>query len=94
MVNGEKEAVSPDKTGTKVAAHYILEVPAHGEAVVCLRLTDTELKTPFGTEFDRIFRNRINDADEFYDAIIPDSLSDQEKEVARQGYAGMIQCLS
>ena len=39
VVNGEREAVNPEQTGTKAAAWYRLAVPAGGEACVRLRLT-------------------------------------------------------
>ena len=39
IVNGRQNAVNPDKTGTKVAAHYRLEVGPGQSAIVRLRLT-------------------------------------------------------
>ena len=39
VIAGAKEAVNPEKTGTKAAAHYRLEVPAGGSRVVRLRLS-------------------------------------------------------
>ena len=39
VIAGEKEAVNPAKTGTKAAAHYVLDVPAGGRKVVRLRLS-------------------------------------------------------
>jgi hypothetical protein len=58
--------VNPAKTGTKVAAHYVLEVPGGGSKTVRLRLAAAETKDAFGS-FDRIFKSRVADADEFYD---------------------------
>lgn len=92
FVNGEKDAISPDRRGTKVAAHYALKVPAGGDVVVKLRLCDDESlpkKDPLGDEFDKIFSDRISEADEFYDGIIPNSFTPEQKNVSRQGYAGM-----
>ena len=42
VVNGETDAVCPDKKGTKVAAYYVLEVPSGGEATVKFRLCDED----------------------------------------------------
>ena len=39
VVDGERDAVNPSRSGTKAAAHYVLDVPAGGESVVRLRLT-------------------------------------------------------
>jgi hypothetical protein len=44
---------------------------------------------PF-SDFDAIFAQRKKEADEFYDEVLPGSLSADEKLVARQGYAGML----
>ena len=91
VINNEKDAVSPDNRGTKVAAYYTLKVPPGGEAVVKLRLCDEESipkEDPFGESFDKEFANRIEEADDFYDGIIPRSFSEEQKKIARQGYAG------
>jgi hypothetical protein len=42
VVRGRGEAVNPAGTGTKSAAHYVLEVPAGGEVSVRLRLRGEE----------------------------------------------------
>ena len=38
IISGQGEAVNPAKTGTKAAAHYVLEVPGGGSQTVRLRL--------------------------------------------------------
>ncbi len=38
VISGNREAVNPAKTGTKAAAHYVLEVPGGGSQTVRLRL--------------------------------------------------------
>ena len=44
---------------------------------------------PFA-DFDRIFAQRIQEADEFYHAIAPTDCHKEELNVARQGYAGLL----
>ena len=90
VVNGEKDAVNPAKTGTKAAARYVLDVPAGGSKVVRLRLAAAAPAAVFGKEFDNIVAARIVDADEFYEKITPHSLSDDDKLVHRQALAGML----
>ena len=91
VVHGRKDAVNPAKAGTKAAAHYTLQVPAGGSAVVRLRLTDREpAGTPFGDGFDRIFADRIREADEFYATVIPDRLCGDSRDIMRQALAGML----
>ena len=45
---------------------------------------------PFGRPFDEAFRQRLVDADEFYDRITPRTLSEDERRVHRQALAGML----
>ena len=101
VINGDTAAVNPAKIGTKAAANYRLSVPAGGEVVVRLRLTDQEISSgtrtknskspagPFGN-FDSMFAARKAEADEFYLDIIPIELSDDAKNVQRQAFAGML----
>jgi len=91
VVHGRKDAVNPTKAGTKAAAHYTLQVPAGGSAVVRLRLTDGEpAGNPFGDGFDDIFAGRIREADEFYATVIPARLSGDSRTIMRQALAGML----
>ena len=89
LVAGNREAVNPSTVGTKAAAHYQLEVPAGGCEVVRLRLSAKPPADPFGM-FDEIVAARLADADEFYDRVTPQSLSEDERRVHRQALAGML----
>jgi hypothetical protein len=89
VISGKQEAVNPSGTGTKAAAHYRLEVPAGGSKVVRLRLSTKPASDPFGP-FEKIFAERLADADEFYNRITPSSLSEDERRVHRQALAGML----
>ncbi len=103
VINGNAGAVNPAKMGTKAAANYELMVPAGSEAVVRLRFTTEEIyrkvaKTQSGqkridagfADFDSMFKLRKNEADEFYDALVPKDLSDDARDVQRQAFAGML----
>jgi hypothetical protein len=89
VVSGNRDAVNPNKTGTKAAAHYRLEVPSGGSKAVRLRLSARPSSDAFGA-FDKIFASRLADADEFYDRVTPPSLSEDERRVHRQALAGML----
>ncbi len=89
VIAGEKGAVNPDKTGTKAAAHYVLNIPAGGSQVVRLRLSPKASGKTF-SDFDEMMSARLADADEFYHRITPANLSDDEKRVHRQALAGML----
>ena len=89
VIAGQREAVNPAKSGTKAAAHYVLDVPAGGSKAVRLRLSAKPAADGF-TNFDQVFAARLADADEFYERITPKSLSEDERRVHRQALAGML----
>ncbi|MGF1991636.1 MAG: MGH1-like glycoside hydrolase domain-containing protein [Nostoc sp. ZfuVER08] len=91
IVQGLKAAVNPDKIGTKAAANYILTVGAGETKIVKLRLSNTpNLVEPLGKDFDEIFNKRQQEAEEFYQRIVPHSLSEDMRNVQRQAFAGML----
>ena len=89
VVSGRRDLVNPARTGTKAAAHYVLDVPAGDVRVVRLRLGAQPSARSF-QGFDAIMATRLADADEFYDRITPRSLGDDERRVHRQALAGML----
>ena len=61
--------------------------------VVRLRLTDGVLvddPSGVGTDFERVFAARQQEADEFYATIIPGTLSEDASNVMRQALGGML----
>jgi hypothetical protein len=90
LVDGEAEAVNPAREGTKTAAFYPLSIPAGETAVVRLRLNEDEMDVDPFDDFNTILQQRVNEADEFYSTIQLESLSDDEKRVQRQAWAGML----
>jgi hypothetical protein len=83
--------VNPDLTGTKAAALHRLQIEPGQTVEVRLRLSrDAALAAPFGADFDATFGQRIAEADEFYAAVGPATLSDEQRAVQRQAYAGML----
>jgi hypothetical protein len=92
VINERREAVNADARGTKAAAHYRLEIPAGAEISLRLRLFNEEEKPAeiFGDEFEETFAARIAETEEFYDSVIAKNLSDEERRVVRQAYAGLL----
>jgi Mannosylglycerate hydrolase MGH1-like glycoside hydrolase domain len=96
IVHGQTDAVNPQKTGTKTAAHYHLRVPAGKCEVVRLRLTPESFSSSsgkdgaFGKRFDEVMKARRDEADEFYASVIPRSLDADATNVMRQALAGMM----
>jgi len=92
VVHGETGAVNPAGYGSKAAPHYVLELPPRGEIVLRLRLVaESEApEEPFGAGFERVFSERIDEADRFYDEIMGPYLNADERRVARQAAAGLL----
>jgi hypothetical protein len=99
LVHGERDAVNPERTGTKVAAHYPLTVDAGASATVRLRLSDVDPSraaadpggaADLGAAFEATLHQRRTEADAFYATVIPASLGPDEALVMRQALAGML----
>ena len=93
VVQGKQAAVNPDKKGTKVAAHYQVNIGAGQTKVIHLRLSNSssdQKGKPFGKQFDEIFAERLREADEFYKSVTPPSVSEDAAKVMRQALAGML----
>jgi hypothetical protein len=90
VVRGRTAAVNPAGTGTKCAARYRATIAGGGRAVFHLRLTDAIIAAPFAHPFLQVFEDRIAEAGEFYDGIIPGTLSDDARNVMRQAFAGLL----
>ena len=91
VVSGQTEAVNPAQIGTKTSAHYRLTVQPGECQVVRVRLSDIAPSAigPFRT-FNDVMQLRRQEADQFYAAVIPSSLSADETNVMRQALAGMM----
>jgi hypothetical protein len=91
LVHGATKALNPANTGTKVAVHYLITVPAGGQQVIRLRLTDAKPGPgAFGAPFEEIMVSRLKEADEFYGAITPAAMNEDQVRVMRQALAGML----
>jgi hypothetical protein len=91
LVDGREDAVNRQSTGTKCAAHYVLDLAAGEERVVQLRLTDrADISQPFGDGFDETFAARLREADEFYARINPFETSAPRRALQRRAFAGLL----
>ena len=93
VVYGFKEAINPEQRGTKAAAHYHLNIGAGQTSEIRLRLTRNPVETKgdlFGKSFDKVFDDRLLEADEFYKSLTPPAVSADEANVMRQALAGML----
>jgi len=97
VVGGVKDAVNPGRTGTKVAAHHVLDIAPGDSASIRLRLTATDGEAagssaaePLGAGFASVIAARQAEADRFYADVIPPALDDDRALVMRQALAGLL----
>ena len=95
VIHGKGEAVNPERTGTKAALHYTLDVPAGGVSAIRVRLTDvagssTRADDWFGDGFEQLLQLRRDEADHFYAATIPSHVIGDARQVIRQAAAGLL----
>jgi hypothetical protein len=91
VVGGRRDAVNPQRIGSKAAAHYPMSLAPGAEATVELRLRDQpETENVFGADFDTVFDQRIAEANEFYDALLPSTLDADRRNICRQAFAGLL----
>jgi Glycosyl hydrolase family 63 C-terminal domain len=86
VVSG-RPTVNPDRTGTKAALWYRLDVPARETAEVRLRLAPD--KDALGRSWVATLNTRAREADEFYESVAPNATPD-EALVMRQAFGGML----
>ncbi|CAF1239600.1 unnamed protein product [Didymodactylos carnosus] len=94
IIDKNVNAVNPKQRGTKVAAHYILSLePGESKAIhlrLCIAPKDGKLVKLDQKTFDNIFKQRIEEADLFYGSVIHSKLTNDEANVVRQAYAGLL----
>ncbi|MGH8770876.1 MAG: MGH1-like glycoside hydrolase domain-containing protein, partial [Burkholderiales bacterium] len=88
VIHGETSAVNPEKTGTKFAAHHVLQVDPGQSANVGLTLSAKALDQPF-TKREVILSKRESEATVFYDDLLPNCAT-EDANILRQSLAGMI----
>ncbi len=89
VVNGNTSSVNPQKTGTKTALWYQLNVPAEQSITLKLRLSANHQTDAF-EDFDSIVNKRKTEANAFYADKQQQVTSADEKLVQRQAFAGML----
>lgn len=89
VTTGKDNGINKENFGTK--ATFLLDetIPAESTQTFEFRLSEEDLDEPF-KDFDEIFLSRQKEADEFYSYIQKGIPSDDEKNVQRQAFAGML----
>ncbi|MEL7071146.1 MAG: glucosidase [Cyanobacteria bacterium J06581_3] len=97
VINGETDSVNPAQTGTKSAVHYHLSIaPGETQAVkLCLSSNpkqEDSSPNALGDIFDQTFAARKEEADKFYYQLSPFIHTNDQRNVQRQAFAGMMWC--
>lgn len=89
VVNGQQNAVNPEKEGTRMACRFQLEIAPGESQSIRLRFSNKSLRDPFQT-FDKVYQQRQAEADDFYADLQEGIGSEDARNVQRQALAGML----
>jgi hypothetical protein len=95
LVHDKRDAVNPERTGTKVAALYHQTIDPGATMIIrqrLIRVADVStpvLVTPF-QDFEAIFEGCLHDAGAYYVSLQPMMLDEERQRVQRQALAGML----
>lgn len=88
LIQGKKDAVSPDRRGTKACALYPMQLESGEVRTLSFRLVKDGLPDLPRESWDDIFKTRLQEADEFY-AQFATKLSPEARQVQREAFAGL-----
>lgn len=91
LVEGQKEAVNSNLIGTKFSPNYKFELNPRESKELRFRLCrSAKLRTPLGNKFDETLNARKSDADEFYNKLSPPSIGEEQSDIQRSAFSGML----
>ena len=76
--------------GTKFSPMYQLKIKGGETKTIYCRLTNQLEERPFDLGFENIFNVRKQEANEFYNKILPSNISDDLKNIQRKALAGVL----
>ena len=78
------------KSGTKFSPMYQLKVKGGETKTIYCRLTNKLEARPFNQDFEKIFATRKQEANDFYQKILPTNISPDLKNIQRKALAGVL----
>lgn len=84
-----EQTINPNRIGTKASFHIDTEIEAGSYKSFDFRLTNQEFENAF-ENFDALFDLRLKEANEFYNLVQKDIDNEDEKNVQRQAFAGLL----
>ncbi|MGR9115912.1 MAG: MGH1-like glycoside hydrolase domain-containing protein [Gammaproteobacteria bacterium] len=89
IIDGDRQAVNPTGQGSKSAAwHQLVIEPGSAEIIDLVLTKDQTTLTPAG--FEAVLERRRQEADRFYQSLLPAEASLEDRQIFRQAMAGMI----
>jgi hypothetical protein len=85
-----REALRERKIGTKFSPVYKTRIGAGASKTFYCRLGNAFTSTPFAKGFEQVFAARKQEADEFYNSILRQGLSEDMMKIQRQAIAGLL----
>lgn len=89
LVKDDEDAINREKFGTKASFYIDAEIEAGESQTFDFRLSPHEMQDAF-FDFDEIFSLRQKESDEFYSEIQCEIKDDEEKNIQRQAFAGLL----
>ena len=89
LVKDDETAINPENFGTKASFLIDTEIEAGESKTFDFRLSPHEMEDAF-FDFDEIFSLRQKEADEYYSEIQCEIKDEEEKNIQRQAFAGLL----
>ena len=91
VVQGDPDAVDPAQRGTKAARLIRMHLaPGESRTVRCRLAAQKQAPADPFADYDAIFARRKAEHDAFYAAVIEQNVSEDDKNIERQAYAGLL----
>lgn len=91
VVSGDYQLFENHEKGTKFTPSYQFDIPAEKSVSIKLRLSKkAHTKNPLSTSFDKIFADRLKEADIFYEQFSPKKKDEDLVNIQRQTFGGMM----
>ncbi len=92
VVHDRKDVVNPEHEGSKASFHSSHDIESGQSLTLRFRLFNQaeQPREIFGSAFDQAFESRRKESDIFYKERLPTGATDEERQIARQSYAGLL----
>jgi hypothetical protein len=90
IINNDFDFLKDKTDGTKAAPYYDRKVEGEQSAVIKLRFCRGKLNMDPFADFDKMFSQRVSEADAFYDVVHGNNKNSEHRNIQRQSLAGLL----